>query len=338
MNDGEGQPMSAASLTDIYDVALLDLDGVVYIGPDAVEHAAQALQSARDAGMRLTFVTNNAARPPAAVADHLTEIGIAATVDEVVTSAQAAARLVAERVPPGSRVLVVGGEGLEVALREQGLKPVSSVNDDPEAVVQGFHPDVGWRQLAEGAYAVASGLPWVASNVDVTIPTTHGIAPGNGTLVDVLRSVTKREPLIAGKPQPPMHRETLLRSGATNPLVVGDRLDTDIEGANNVGADSLLVLTGVATPTELVLAPEGLRPTYLGADLRSLAAGPDELALTAAAERGGCRATVRNGVLDITGRGDVLDAIRAACGAVWSSSDDVDSASVEAALAKFGLR
>lgn len=331
--------MKAVPLAETYDVALLDLDGVVYIGPHAIEHAATTLQEARARGMRLAFVTNNAARPPASVAEHLTELGIAASSEEVVTSAQAAARLLAERVAPGAPVLVVGGEGLEVALREQGLKPVSSVDEDPEAVVQGFHPDIGWRLLAEGSYAVASGLPWVASNMDRTIPTAHGLAPGNGTLVDVVRTVTNREPLVAGKPQPPMHREMVLRSGARKPLVVGDRLDTDIEGANNVGVDSLLVLTGVSTADEVVLAPEHLRPTYLGADLRALASPPSELTLTPHdTERGGWRATVTNGVLGISGEGDPVDAVRAACGAVWGSANDVDPASVEAALDEYALR
>nr|WP_238992424.1 HAD-IIA family hydrolase [Jiangella ureilytica] len=288
-------------LTELYDVALLDLDGVVYVGPRPVSHAPEALRQARTAGMRLAFVTNNAARPPERVAAHLTEIGVEALPDEVVTSAQAAARLLAEQLPAGSKVLVVGGEGLEVALREQDLVPVSGADDGPVAVVQGFSPTVGWPLLAEGTYAVASGLPWVATNTDPVVPTDRGRAPGNGTLVAAIRTATGREPVVAGKPEPPMHREAILRSGATRPLVVGDRLDTDIEGANAAGADSLLVLTGVTDPIDVVLAPARLRPTYVGHDLRALHVSPDALRVRAGdATVGAWHAVVDGGGLRLT--------------------------------------
>ncbi|MGH8826024.1 MAG: HAD-IIA family hydrolase, partial [Jiangellaceae bacterium] len=265
------------SLARSYDVALLDLDGVVYVGAEPVAHAPESLRAARVAGMHLAFVTNNAARTPEVVAEHLTSIGVNASSDEVVTSAQAAARVLDELLPAGSRVLVVGGDGLVAALAERGLTPVTSADADPAAVVQGFAPDVSWRLLAEGSYAVAAGLPWVASNVDRTIPTARGRAPGNGALVDAVRAATGREPVVAGKPEPPMHRETVLRTGARHPLVVGDRLDTDIEGANRAGVDSLLVFTGVTDPAELISAPPLLRPTYIGLDLRALAAEPESL-------------------------------------------------------------
>lgn len=344
------------ALQDSYDVALLDLDGVVYIGEHAVPHAAEALRAARDAGMRLAFLTNNAARPPEVVATHLVELGIDASAAEVVTSAQAAARLLADRLPAGSRVLVVGGDGLNAALRERDLVPVSRLDDDPAAVVQGFHPDVGWRLLAEGSYAVASGLPWVASNLDRTVPTARGRAPGNGTLVDAVRAATGREPVVAGKPEPPMHHEAVLRTGADRPLMVGDRLDTDIEGANRVGVDSLLVLTGVTDPVELVLAAPGLRPTHVGRDLRALQHSPESLVVVAGTTRLGrwlaeCDAgRLRLRRSDGPGPGpgpgpsvdsgshssdDGLDALRALCGAAWAVQT-VDESSVRTALALAG--
>nr|WP_233507462.1 HAD-IIA family hydrolase [Jiangella anatolica] len=351
-------------LTQTYDVALLDLDGVVYVGAHPVPHAPEALQRARADGMRLAFVTNNASRPPERVAGHLTEIGVEARPDEVVTSAQAAARLLAERLPSGSKVLVVGGEGLEVALREQDLVPVSGADDGPVAVVQGFSPQVGWPLLAEGTYAVASGLPWIATNTDPVVPTDRGRAPGNGTLVDAIRTATGREPVVAGKPEPPMHREAMLRSGATRPLVVGDRLDTDIEGANAAEVDSLLVLTGVTDPIDLVMAPPQLRPTYVGLDLRALQLLPEVLTVRAGeATAGDWHAVIDDGRLRLTrdaagdgGGGEPgaggpapgvddgeLDALRAACGAVWAAADSaapagttggeaVDRASIQAAL------
>ncbi|MDX6351815.1 MAG: glycerol-phosphatase, partial [Streptomyces sp.] len=236
---------SEQTLDTAYDTALLDLDGVVYAGGDAIAHAVESLGAAREHGMHLAYVTNNAARTPQAVAGHLTELGVPAEAGEVITSAQAVARLIADQVPQGARVLAVGGDGLLEALRERGLEPVSSADDDPAAVVQGYSPQVGWAQLAEASYAVNRGVPWFASNTDLTIPTARGTAPGNGALVEVVRIATGADPQIAGKPLPPMHRETVIRTGAKRPLVVGDRLDTDIEGANAGGVDSLLVLTGV---------------------------------------------------------------------------------------------
>ena len=147
----------SSALTRDHDVALLDLDGVVYVGGSAVPGAVAAVDRVRAAGMRVGYVTNNAARPPRAVATQLRGLGLSLDDADVVTSAQAAARLVAGRVPSGSRVLVVGGAGLVEALAEHRLHAVSRLDDEPAAVVQGFAPEVGWELLAEGAYAVAAG-------------------------------------------------------------------------------------------------------------------------------------------------------------------------------------
>ncbi|MFF0415541.1 HAD-IIA family hydrolase [Kitasatospora sp. NPDC004745] len=326
-------------LTEAYDTALLDLDGVVYAGPNAVEHAVEALDAARTAGMRLAYVTNNASRPPRVVAAHLTELGVPAEPGDVINSAQAAARLVAEKVPAGAKVLVVGGAGLEEALAERGLVAVRSLDEQPLAVVQGYDPSVGWAQLAEASYAVQQGLPWVASNTDLTVPTARGIAPGNGTLVAAVRAAAGVDPEVAGKPLPPMHRETVLRTGARRPLVVGDRLDTDIEGAFNGGVDSLLVFTGVTTPAQLLAAPVEHRPTYLAADLRGLlephpAVGRED----GGAGCGGWVATAGDGVLRLSGGGDRWDGLRALCAAAWAALDaDGTAADGRKALAELGF-
>jgi glycerol 3-phosphatase-2 len=327
-------------LTDGYDTALLDLDGVVYVGPTAVAGAPEALSEARRRGMVLTFVTNNAARTPETVAGHLTSLGVAASVSEVVTSAQAAARLVSERVPARSPVLVVGGAGLVAALVERDLVPVASADEAPVAVVQGFSPDIGWALLAEGAYAVRRGVPWIASNLDQTIPTPRGIAPGNGTLVDVVAAATGRRPdAVAGKPQLALHREAVERSGAVRPLVVGDRLDTDIEGAVLAGTDSLLVFTGVCDATELLAAPPQHRPTYVGGTLLAmLEAHPVvDRAEDGAWACGGWSARVAGGVLLLEGAGDTYDGLRAACGASWTAADEGNLPDVSRAVARLGL-
>ena len=260
-------------LAALHDVALLDLDGVVYVGAGAVAHAAESLDEALERyGMRSAFVTNNAARTPAAVAEHLVELGVRAEPGDVVTSAQAGARMLAERLPAGSRVLGIGGPGVPEALRERGLVPVESVDDGPLALMQGYGPDVGWRQLAEGSLAIGLGLPWVATNLDRTIPSPRGRVLGNGAMVAALRHAMRVEPLVAGKPEPPLMLESVVRSGALRPIVVGDRLDTDIEGATRSGIPSLLVLTGVTDWQDLLDAAPQYRPTYLGHDLRALLA------------------------------------------------------------------
>ncbi|MFJ4970233.1 HAD-IIA family hydrolase [Streptomyces sp. NPDC088755] len=341
---------SSAALSEAYDTALLDLDGVVYAGGEAIVHAVESLGTARDGGMHLAYVTNNALRPPDAVAEHLTELGVPAGAADVITSAQAVARLMADQLPAGSRVLVVGGEGLRVALRERGLVPVESADDDPAAVVQGYGgPDLAWGRFAEASYAVARGLPWYASNTDLTIPGARGIAPGNGAAVEVVRIATGAKPQVAGKPLPPMHRETVLRTGAKRPLVVGDRLDTDIEGAFNGGVDSLLVLTGVTDAAQLLAAPPQHRPTYVDRDLRGLLTGqpevtsersePSEGGAGEVFRCGGWTAAVRDGrELVLAGEGDPLDGLRALCGAAWTfAGSGTFGLETEKAVVRLGL-
>ncbi|AUM15056.1 MULTISPECIES: HAD-IIA family hydrolase [Rhodococcus] len=256
-----------ASLRTHYDVLLLDLDGTVYRGAEAVPGAREALSEGAE---RLFYVTNNASRRPGEVAKHLRELGFAADESSVVTSSQSAARLLAERVPAGAPVLVVGTEALVDEVAGVGLVPVRSADADPVAVVQGHSPETGWAILAEATLALRSGALWVATNIDSTLPTERGLVLGNGSMVAALRSATGREPLVAGKPAAPLIEDAVVRSGASRPLVVGDRLDTDIAGANAVGVDSLLVLTGVSTVADLLRAPAEQRPTYVADSLASL--------------------------------------------------------------------
>ncbi|MFF3020115.1 HAD-IIA family hydrolase [Streptomyces sp. NPDC057939] len=342
---------SERSLHQAYDTALLDLDGVVYAGGRAIAHAVDSLAVARDEGMHLAYVTNNALRTPEAVAEHLGELGIPTDAAEVITSAQAVARLIADQVEPGAKVLVIGGEGLRVALRERGLVPVDSAEEEGlAAVVQGYGgPDLAWGRFAEASYAINRGVPWYASNTDLTIPGARGIAPGNGAAVEVVRIATGAEPQVAGKPLPPMHRETVLRTGAKRPLVVGDRLDTDIEGAHNGDVDSLLVLTGVTDAAQLLRAEPKHRPTYVDRDLRGLLTGQPEPTERDGGRRCGGWSAVDMGthldvsrVSDAEGKpeadADPIDGLRALCAVAWSAAGDGSYAhDVAKALAKLGL-
>lgn len=313
---------SERPLWEAYDVALLDLDGVVYIGPDAVPGAPAHLRAAADAGLRLAYVTNNAARPPADVARHLRELGVRAEPGDVVTSAQAAARLLADDLEPGSAVYVIGGRGLFEALTERDLRPVQSPDDDPVAVVSGYHRDLTWGTVIDGAILVRAGLPWVASNTDMSVPTARGHGPGNGVLVDAVARFAGRHPVVAGKPRPPLFEETVRRVGGNRPLVVGDRLDTDIEGARAAGYDSLLVLTGVTGLEELVAAEPSRRPTYLSLDLAGLGVvHPDAARDGDGWTCGGWTAAVEVGALAVTGDGGADDWWRAVAAAGWSHLD-----------------
>ncbi|MGY2130510.1 HAD-IIA family hydrolase [Blastococcus sp. SYSU DS0617] len=350
---GSGGPLAAE-----HDVALLDLDGVVYVGPDAVPGVPQALGDVRRSGMRLGYVTNNAARTPEEVAAHLTELGVPADPADVITSSQAAATVVAELLGPGARVLPVGGPGVAAALRAAGLTVVEQAEERPEAVVQGYGREVGWAQLAEAVVAVRSGARHVATNTDATIPSPRGPLPGNGAMVGVVSAVTGREPLVTGKPDPAMHAECVRRTGARRPLVVGDRLDTDIEGARRADAASLLVLSGVTDPGTLLAAVPGHRPDHLAPDASGLLAIHPAVLSTATGWRCGAweARPAEAGALRLAqlpdgerpsghGASDGLDGLRALCVAHWTRHPDdgaaarvlADDAGAAAVLDGWGL-
>ena len=308
------------SLAVQHDCLLLDLDGTVFRGHDPTEGAIRTLGGI---GSRKLYVTNNASRSADDVAEHLNQLGFAATPDDVVTSAQSAARMLAERLEPGAKVLVVGTDALAAEITAVGLIPVRLSADGPVAVVQGLSMTIGWPDLAEAALAIRSGALWVTANLDPTLPTERGLVPGNGSIVAALRAATGAEPLVAGKPAPALMRDALARGHFSTPLVVGDRLDTDIAGAVAAGLPSLMVLTGVSTAAEAARANRDSRPTYIGADLRALNADATALAIT---EQPAWRVDLSSGGLTVTSRGndsgdDGLSVIRAVACALWATDD-----------------
>jgi glycerol-1-phosphatase len=319
-----------------HDVLLADLDGTLYRGAVAVPGAVAAVRAAAERGVRTVYVTNNASRRPSAAAEHLAALGFPAGPDDVIASSQAAAALLAEQLPAGAKVLVVGTDALVAEVTARGLQ-VTERADDAVAVVQGHSPDTGWRQLAEATVALRAGAVWVASNIDPTLPTERGPMPGNGSMVDVLRTSTGRDPQVAGKPGPALLQEAARRTGARRPLMVGDRLDTDIEGGRAAGMPTLLVLTGVSDATELLAAPPALRPDYVAADLESLTARPEDLA---PAPRPGWDARVAEpGTLVLAGDGaDPIDALRALCAAHWAAGGGPAQVSADGAPAAGALR
>lgn len=317
-----------SALVQEHDCLLLDLDGTVFRGHEPTTGAVETLATVN---ARTLYVTNNASRAPDEVAQHLGAMGFAATPDDVVTSAQSAANLLGDQLRPGAVVLVVGTDALAAEVRRVGLKPVRQWSDGPVAVVQGHSPQTGWPDLAEAALAIRNGALWVAANVDLTLPSERGLLPGNGSMVAALRAATGAEPQVAGKPQPTLFADALARGEFRSPLVVGDRLDTDIAGANTARLPSLMVLTGVSTAEDLVRAVAAERPDYLAADLRSLYARADALRIDAhpAWRVDVDTATV---VVSATGRDpvDALSVVRATASAVWNADLDGSDFTVNA--------
>ena len=261
------------ALIDGYDAALFDLDGVVYLGPDPVPGVPAALAQLGQA-TRLMYVTNNAARPAATVVDQLRRLGIDAGLDQVLTSAQVAASALADELPPGAKVLVCGSDSLAGLLTDAGFDIVTSADDQPAAVIQGYFPTLNWALLEEAALAVQNGSAWYATNSDATRPTDRGLVPGAGAAIAVLSTVLQRQPTIFGKPYRPMMAEAIKRTQAERPIFVGDRLDTDIEGAVNAGIDSLMVFSGAHGKKDLVAAGVQAHPSYIGADVSALLRPP----------------------------------------------------------------
>jgi glycerol-1-phosphatase len=309
------------SLASQHDCLLCDLDGTLFRG---AEPTVGALETLAAVTARVLFITNNASRGAAEVADHLRELGFTAKAEDVVTSAQTAARLLASELPAESAVLVVGTDALAAEVATAGLRPVRQWGDDPVAVVQGHSPHTCWPNLAEAALAIRSGALWVAANVDVTLPSERGLLPGNGAMVAALRTATDKEPRVAGKPQPALFRDALSRGSFGAPLVIGDRLDTDIAGANAAGLPSLLVLTGVSTAEEAIFAPAQQRMTYIANDLRALLDSPDRLRV---APQPAWLVAVGSADITVTashnvGDEDGLSIIRVVADAVWKVSDN----------------
>lgn len=325
------------ALSERFDAALLDLDGTVYLGGQVIEYVPESLAAARSAGMATMFVSNNASRPPAAVAEALRGMGIEAADSDVLTSPQAAADMLAADHPAGSPVLVVGAAYLHEVIAGVGLVPVQLATDHPVAVVQGHSPDTGWTQLAEACLALRDGADWVACNTDTTLPTDRGLLPGNGSMVAALVAATGLTPRVAGKPARPLIDSAVSQSGAQRPLVVGDRLDTDIEAARTAGVPSFMPLTGVNTATDLLVAPSHRRPDYVGLDMRGLV-DPDQVVGVSDTHRGSAPSgwTVSpvdgglqlgwNGAGEPSGPAAALGALAALLAVAWSD-DGADAPS-----------
>ena len=321
-------------MTDVlgtaFDAIGFDLDGVVYRGPEAVPGAPETINDLRRRGIRLGYVTNNAQRPPGLIAEQLIGFGIDCSADDIVTSAQATAHLMGDELPPGAEVLIVGSSALADEIAAVGLAPTFERSALTAAIIVGFEPSLTWEHLNEGCYAVQAGAKFFACNDDLTRPTDKGIAVGTGAVLLAMRQPLGIAPTMGGKPARPLLDEARRRLGARRPLFVGDRLDTDIEGARNAGWASLFVLSGGHGPADLLAAPPSQRPDYLAADITGLLDAPRIAVADGEQWRcGRAVATAVGGIAAITGpsasSADRLDALWALANLVWQRADQGES-------------
>lgn len=256
---------------------LVDLDGVVYRGPLPVEGVAQVLARRVAAGDQVVYVTNNSRWHRSDYQERLASMGAPVTPDNVVTAARASALALAERASPPRRTMVFGGPGLARELRDAGLATVPVTERGlaaaPDALVVGVDFALSHRRLSLAADAVRAGATFVATNRDPVYPTPEGLVAGAGSIVAALVVASGREPdLVIGKPEPGLFLEAAAVAGvpASDAVVIGDGLGTDIAAAQRVGARSVLMLTGVTTRDQVEALPAALRPTAVAADAAEL--------------------------------------------------------------------
>ncbi len=254
-------------LADPYDVILLDLDGVLYRWPEPIPGASDAVAVLRRSGKRIAFVTNNSSRTPVQVAERLASAGVDADADEVVTSALATAAILVERGVVSA--FVIGEDGLLAALADAGIRVADASSDEVDVVVVGFDRAADYAKLKDASVLVQRGAALVASNADASFPAPGGESwPGAGALLAAIETTTGARGEAFGKPEAPLFERALASAGGGRPLVVGDRLDTDIAGASRLGWDSALVLTGDARREDLEGSP--WTPTFIVDDLSGL--------------------------------------------------------------------
>ena len=321
-------------LASKYDSLLLDLDGVVYQGSEAIVNAVESINRAANLGIQVGYLTNNSSRRAETIAEQLIGFGIQATAEQIVGSASAGVMLLAKKIPLGAKVLVVGGDGLKHAVQEQGFQVVDHASHSPAAVIQGFSPDVSWRELAQASFAIQGGAIWIATNQDWTVPVEQGIAPGNGTLVGAVHTAVGILPEIAGKPFKPIFDQALFQLGIKNPLMVGDRLDTDIRGANGSGMDSAVVMTGIVTRKELLAAGKEDRPKFILQDLTGLFDSYQQPKTTKRGAKSGDSTVELLGdrVVIVSGNPESLDTLKAACHVIWTSGRPIYALNVDASI------
>ncbi|MEY4417687.1 MAG: hypothetical protein RIQ88_125 [Actinomycetota bacterium] len=326
--------MAANLIWNNYDVLLADLDGVVYEGSKPIRDAVASINELQATGVQVGYVTNNSSRKQSTIAEQLREFGLSVQPKDIFSSGKIAVDLLQTKISPGAKVFVVGGEGLRSFVADAGFEIVTSSEDGPSAVIQGFAPDVSWKDLAEAAYSIQRGAIWIATNNDWTLPQERGIAPGNGTLVSAVHTAVGDFPIFAGKPEPAIFQAAALGMQAKRAFFVGDRLETDILGANQAKLDSAVVLTGIASKKDVLAARAEERPTYV---LETLADLLQDYPVIKETKRGfSCGEAqvelLANKVLVVAGQPTSMNAFRAACKVIWNADRHIHFLEVQKEL------
>jgi 4-nitrophenyl phosphatase len=245
---------------------LLDLDGTIYRGSEAIPEAVSFVRELKKAGIPFLYLTNNSSASAENVANRLNAMGLEATAEQVYTSAMATAAFLARREPSGADVYVIGEEGLKRELERSGFR-MTEVN--PRYVIVGIDRQFNYEKLTTAARAIRGGALFLATNRDAALPAEGGLLPGNGSLVAAVAVASGASPIVIGKPEKIIVDFALQRLGTTvaETLIVGDNLFTDIEAGANSGLDSLLVLTGFSSAEDAARHPH--KPTYIADDLLS---------------------------------------------------------------------
>lgn len=246
---------------------LIDLDGVLWVGNQALPGVAAFFAFLQTRNIRYVLVSNNATRRADYTIARMNDMGVQVAPGNVLTSAEATPRWVRSKMPEVKRVFVVGENALVESLREAGIERVP---ENVDAVVVGLDRQVTYEKLKRATLEIRRGAQFIATNTDRTLPTEEGLTPGAGSLVAALVAATDVEPLVIGKPARPMF-ELALEITGTSPqetAMLGDRLDTDIDGAAQMGLKTIMVLTGVSTRAE---AEQNLyKPDFIFEDLAAL--------------------------------------------------------------------
>jgi HAD superfamily hydrolase (TIGR01450 family) len=332
--EAEDQVVVAKKIWNEHDLLLADLDGVVYEGKVAIKNAVETINTIAQQNIPVGYVTNNSSRKPETIVEQLLGFGLHAKPENIISSGQTAVELLQTKISSGAKVLVVGGDGLRARVSAGGFEIISSSDDKPEAVIQGFAPDVSWNDLAEAAYSIQNGAIWVATNNDWTLPQEKGLAPGNGTLVGAVHTAVGQLPIVAGKPEPAIFQTALNLFKPESAVFVGDRLDTDILGANRAGIKSALVLSGVSTRKDVLAAKPEERPFYIIGNLDELLVDYQEPKQTKRGFTCG-KASVEllgDKVLVTDGDPQSIEALRAACNVIWNSGKHIHFLDVQSEL------
>jgi HAD superfamily hydrolase (TIGR01450 family) len=252
-----------------YDQVLLDLDGCVWLGDEALEGAPEAVAALREAGKAVAFLTNDVRHAPEEFVRKLWRLGFQAALSEMVTVGSTIQYLLSER--DGGAAFVVGAQALVDHVAEAGLRIVNNTEFAPRAdvVVVGAHDQLTYAELRTAAQAVIRGAELIGATRDATFPMPDGPWPATGAVLAAIEAAAGRPAdRIAGKPEPPMYEAARDRLGPGRCVAVGDRLEIDVLGARRAGMDSALVLTGGATRAQADAADP--RPTHVAESLAAL--------------------------------------------------------------------